>query len=94
MAAIPNHPPDNIVYSAPVADDKPGELFTPSPPADDKHALDHKAGGFDYEVEKATGASSDQGLEADRKKSPYSLSMLYRRFRLPVHIFIGALFTG
>jgi CNT family concentrative nucleoside transporter len=88
--------PDNVVYSSGTTDDKPSEFFAASshPPAmDEKHQLG-KANGYDYEVEKATGTSSDPDMEGERRKSPYSLSSLYRKYRLPVHIFIGMLFTG
>lgn len=52
-----------------------------------------KAGGYDYEIEKTTRTSSDPEPEAEKKKW-YSPSVLYKRYRLPIHIFIGALFTG
>jgi CNT family concentrative nucleoside transporter len=58
---------------------------------DEKHDME-KAGGYDSEVEKGTRSSSDPEME--EKKSMWSLSGLYRRFRLPFHIFLGMLFTG
>jgi CNT family concentrative nucleoside transporter len=70
--------PDNIVYTTGTTDEK--------------HDLE-KAGGYDFEIEKATRSSSDPELEAE-KKPWYSPSVLYRRYRLPVHIFIGMFFTG
>jgi CNT family concentrative nucleoside transporter len=93
--------PDNIVYTTGTTDEKTSKLLSPSAldshvhhrhTADEKHDLE-KAGGYDYEVEKATRSSSDPEMEAE-KKPWYSPSVLYRRYRLPVHIFIGALFTG
>ncbi|KAL6706410.1 hypothetical protein ACN47E_005516 [Coniothyrium glycines] len=92
--------PDNIVYTTGTTDDKshvPDASAQDSHVhhrhiADEKHDLE-KASGYDYEVEKATRSSSDPELEAE-KKSRWSISVLYRRFRLPVHIFIGCLFTG
>jgi len=59
----------------------------------EKHDIE-KAGGYDYEVEKATRSSSDPEMEAEKKPWYTSFSAFYRTFRLPVHIFIGALFTG
>ncbi|KAF1831159.1 H+/nucleoside cotransporter-like protein, partial [Decorospora gaudefroyi] len=95
--------PDNIVYSSGTTDEKTSKFFQPSAqdshlhhrhPVDEKHDLE-KANGYDYEVEKATPCSSDPELEAEEKKKPwYSPSVLYRRYRLPLHIFIGAFFTG
>ncbi|KAF1935559.1 H+/nucleoside cotransporter-like protein [Clathrospora elynae] len=95
--------PDNIVYTTGTTDDRsnvPNASAQDSHvhhrhPLDEKHASQdlEKAGGYDYEVEKATGSSSDPEGEVE-KKERYSFSVLYRRFRLPIHIFIGALFTG
>jgi len=62
-------------------------------PVNEKHDIE-KAGGYDYEVEKATRSSSDPEMEAEKKPWYTSFSAFYRTFRLPVHIFIGALFTG
>ncbi|KAJ4366196.1 hypothetical protein N0V83_007831 [Neocucurbitaria cava] len=93
---------DNIVYSTGTTDDR---STVPNPSAQDSHLhhrhLDEKhaehdiekSGGYGYEVEKGTHSSADPEMEAEKKKW-YSPSVLYRRFRLPVHIFIGALFTG
>jgi CNT family concentrative nucleoside transporter len=87
------------VYTAGTTDEKVSKLLQPS--AQDSH-LQHrgahaahdieKSGGMDYE-EKGTRSSSDPEAEVEKKKW-YSPSVLYRRYRLPVHIFIGALFTG
>lgn len=96
--------PDNIVYTTGTTDDK---STVPNPSAQDSHLhyrhhsdekkqTEHdieKAGGYDYDVDKVTRSSSDPEHE-EEKKSKWSLSVLYRRFRLPVHIFLGALFTG
>ncbi|CAO2657992.1 Nn.00g072520.m01.CDS01 [Neocucurbitaria sp. VM-36] len=93
---------DNIVYTQGTTDDR---STVPNPSAQDSHLhhrhldekhVEHdmeKSGGYDYEVEKGTHSSADPEPEV-QKKNRYSLSVLYRRFRLPVHIFIGALFTG
>lgn len=91
--------PDNVVYSTGTTDDK---STVPQPSAqdshlhyrhhaDEKHDLE-KAGGYDYEIEKPTRTSSDP--EEPEKKPWYSPSVLYRKYRLIVHIFLGALFTG
>lgn len=95
---------DNIVYSTGTTDDK---STVPNPSAQDshlhhRHPLDEKhaehdiekAGGYDYEVDKATRSSSDPVAEAEKKKWYSSFSAFYRAFRLPIHIFIGAFFTG
>jgi CNT family concentrative nucleoside transporter len=93
--------PDNIVYTTGTTDEKTSKLLHHSAldshvhhrhTSDEKHDLE-KAGGYDYEVEKATRSSSDPEMEAE-KKPWHSPSVLYRKYRLPVHIFIGALFTG
>jgi CNT family concentrative nucleoside transporter len=96
--------PDNIVYTAGTTDEK-SNIPNPSAQdshlhyrqhADEKHAPNdlEKAGGFDYEVEKGTHSSSDPELEGPPNKAWYSWSVMYRRYRLPIHIFIGAFFTG
>lgn len=93
---------DKIVYTTGTTDEK---STIPNPSTLDSHLhhrhLDEKhsehdiekAGGYDYEVDKGTRSSSDPEPEPEKKKW-YSPSVLYRRFRLPVHIFIGAHFTG
>jgi CNT family concentrative nucleoside transporter len=87
------------VYTTGTTDEKVSKLLQPS--AQDSH-LQHrhagssdieKNGGFaDYE-EKGTRSSSDPEAEVE-KKAWYSPSVLYRKYRLPVHIFIGMFFTG
>jgi CNT family concentrative nucleoside transporter len=63
----------------------------------EKHGL-HEQGAYeknadiDYEEKGTRGSSTDQ--EPEVEKSKWSPSVLYRRFRLPVHIFIGCFFTG
>ncbi|RAR10238.1 h+ nucleoside cotransporter [Stemphylium lycopersici] len=94
--------PDNLVYTSGTTDEKTSKILDHN--AHDSHAhhghpADHKvdlekAGGYDYEVEKATRSSSDPEMEAEKRKPWYAPSMLYRKFRLPVHILIGAFFTG
>jgi CNT family concentrative nucleoside transporter len=91
--------PDNIVYTTGTTDEKTSKLFQPS--ALDSHLHQRhsagdieKAGGYDYEVEKATRSSSDPEMEAEKKLWYTSFSAFYRAFRLPIHVFIGALFTG
>lgn len=98
--------PDNIVYTTGTTDDKPSDFFVPSAldshahahaadAADEKHQLGAKAAGYDYELEKGTRSSSDPDLiEGVQRKPWYSPSSLYRKYRLPVHMFIGSLFTG
>ncbi|KAF1851503.1 sodium/nucleoside cotransporter 1 /nucleoside cotransporter 1 [Cucurbitaria berberidis CBS 394.84] len=95
---------DNVVYTTGTTDDR-STVPTPSAqdshlhhrhPLDEKH-VEHdleKSAGYDYEVEKGTHSSADPELEAEKRKKWYSPSVLYRKYRLPVHIFIGALFTG
>ncbi|KAF2820265.1 H+/nucleoside cotransporter-like protein [Ophiobolus disseminans] len=88
------------VYTSGTTDEKVSKLLQPS--AQDSH-LQHrhvggdleKNGGFaDYE-EKRTRSSSDPDHEIEVEKKPwYSPSVLYRKYRLPVHIFIGMFFTG
>jgi CNT family concentrative nucleoside transporter len=88
------------VYSSGTTDEKVSKLLQPS--AQDSH-LQHrhvggdieKDGGFaDYE-EKGTRSASDPEAEVEvEKKAWYSPSVLYRKYRLPIHIFIGMFFTG
>lgn len=54
---------------------------------------DEKHGGFANYEEKATRSSSDPESEVEKKKW-YSPSVLYRKFRLPIHIWMGCFFTG
>jgi CNT family concentrative nucleoside transporter len=91
---------DNITYTTGTTDEKSSKLLHHSAQdshvhhrhaADGKHDLE-KANGYDYEVEN-TRSSSDPEMEME-KKPWYSPSVLYRSYRLPVHIAIGALFTG
>ncbi|KAF9691988.1 hypothetical protein EKO04_010122 [Ascochyta lentis] len=94
---------DNITYTVGTTDDK---SVIPDAGAQDhglhqrlpeKHGL-HAHGEYeknadvDFE-EKGTRSSTDPEIEVE-KKSKWSPSVLYRRFRLPVHILIGAFFTG
>ena len=91
--------PDNIVYTTGTTDEKTSKLFQPS--ALDSHLHQRhsagdveKAGGYDYEVEKATRSSSDPDMEGEKRKKWYSPSSLYKKYRLLFHILIGAFFTG
>jgi CNT family concentrative nucleoside transporter len=94
--------PDNIVYTTGTTDEKTSKILEPNahdshlhhrhPITDEKHDFE-KAGGYDYEVEKATHSSSDPEPEAE-KKPWYSPSVIYKKYRLPIHIFIGKFFTG
>ncbi|KZM22146.1 nucleoside:sodium symporter [Ascochyta rabiei] len=94
---------DHITYTVGTTDDK---SVIPDAGAQDHglhHRLPEKHGlhaQADYEKnadvdfeEKGTRSSTDPEGEVE-KKSKWSLSVLYRRFRLPVHILIGAFFTG
>ncbi|EDU47489.1 NupC Nucleoside permease [Pyrenophora tritici-repentis] len=90
--------PDNIVYTTGTTAERPSKLLDnqvhhPHRHIDEKRDIE-KAGGYDSEVEKATRSSSDPGVGETEKKSKWSTGSLYRRFRLPVHIFLGMLFTG
>jgi CNT family concentrative nucleoside transporter len=87
------------VYTTGTTDEKVSKLLQPS--AQDSH-LQHRmhAGhdvekaGFDADYEeKGTRSSSDPEHEVEKKKW-YSPSVLYRKYRLPVHILIAAFFTG
>lgn len=91
---------DNIVYTSGTTDDR---STVPTPSAQDSH-LHHshqpdknhdieKAGGYDYEVEKATHSSGEQERETETK-AWYSPSVLYRKYRLPIHLLIASKFTG
>lgn len=102
-----HHDNSTPVYTAGTTDEQTSKFFQPS--AQDSH-LQHrhvvptdveKNGGFaneknagfaDYE-EKGTRSSSDPEAEVEKKKW-YSPSVLYRKYRLPIHIFIGMFFTG
>lgn len=90
------------VYSTGTTDEKTSKLLEAS--AQDSHIHSHhpekqvvhdieKTGaGFDY-AEKDTRRSSDPEDEMARK-SRWSPSVLYRKYRLFVHIFMGMFFTG
>jgi CNT family concentrative nucleoside transporter len=87
------------VYTTGTTDEKISKLLNPS--AQDSH-LQHRQHaerdvekmGAEYEYEvKGTRSSSSPGAEAE-KKAWYSPSVLYRRYRLPIHIYIGLHFTG
>jgi CNT family concentrative nucleoside transporter len=96
---------DNITYTVGTTDEK---SIIPDPSAQDhglhhrvpeKHGLHDHPGAYeknadiDLEEKGTRGSSTDPEPEVE-KKSKWSLSVLYKRFRLPVHIFIGAFFTG
>jgi CNT family concentrative nucleoside transporter len=89
------------VYTTGTTDEKPSKLLEPSAQDSHLHNRAHagedleKHGGFaDYE-EKGTRSSSDPEAEVEGpRKKWYSPSVLYRKYRLPIHIFIAALFTG
>lgn len=85
------------VYTSGTTDEKPSKLLQPS--AQDSH-LQHRHVGSDLEKngfadyeDKGTRSSSDPENEVEKKKW-YFPSVLYRKFRLPVHIFIAMFFTG
>jgi CNT family concentrative nucleoside transporter len=94
----------HVVYTSGTTDEKVSKLLQPS--AQDSH-IQHrhhadinanhdieKNGGFtDYDEKAVTRSSSDREPEVV-KKPWYSPSVLYRKFRLPIHIFIGMFFTG
>jgi CNT family concentrative nucleoside transporter len=95
--------PDNVIYTAGTTDEKSSKFLNSSD--QDSHAIQHhpvkekhdleKGAGYDFAVEKASHGSSDPEV-AVKMKPFYALSPseFYRRFRLPIHIFIGAFFTG
>lgn len=96
------------VYSAGTTDEKPSKLLEHS--AQDSHGHNHlhsshdieknggfadmeKNGGFaDYE-EKQTRSSSDPEAEVKVRKW-WHPKVLYRNYRLPIHLLIAAFFTG
>jgi CNT family concentrative nucleoside transporter len=90
------------VYTTGTTDEKVSKLFQPS--AQDSSHLQHrhvagddieKNGTFANYDEKATRSSSDPENEIEvEKKKWYSPSVLYRKFRLPIHIWLGCFFTG
>jgi CNT family concentrative nucleoside transporter len=96
--------PDNIVYTTGTTDEKTSKILEPSAHdshlhqrhafPNEKHDLE-KAGGYDYEIENGTPRSStDPELEAEKKKPWWHPSVIYRKYRLPIHILIGMFFTG
>ncbi|CBX97783.1 similar to H+/nucleoside cotransporter [Plenodomus lingam JN3] len=104
--------PDNIVYTTGTTEDRshvPNPTALDSHlhfrrQSDEKQAQPdlekdlEKAGGYDYEVEKATNSSGEhisRNHEPEAEKKPwYSPSVLYRNYRLPAHLLIAAFFTG
>jgi CNT family concentrative nucleoside transporter len=90
------------VYTSGTTDEKVSKLLQPS--AQHSH-LQHRHVGGDMEKngglngglteydEKATRSSSDPEAEVE-KKPWYSPSVLYRKYRLPIHIIIAKFFTG
>ncbi|KAF1356106.1 hypothetical protein EJ07DRAFT_130387 [Lizonia empirigonia] len=94
---------DHITYTVGTTDDK-SQIPDPSTldhglhhRLPEKHGLHghgeyEKNADIDFE-EKGTRSSTDPEADVE-KKSKWSPSVLYRRFRLPVHILIGAFFTG
>jgi concentrative nucleoside transporter, CNT family len=95
--------PDHIVYSTGTTDEK-SNIPNPSAQdshkhpivADEKHVSHDVESGAYYEVEKGTRSSNDPDGELDTVQKPWykSFKLAYRKFRLPVHIFFAALFTG
>ncbi|KAJ8113157.1 hypothetical protein OPT61_g4656 [Boeremia exigua] len=93
---------DHIAYTVGTTDEK---STIPDPSAQD-HSLHHrvpekhglhegayeKNADIDFEEKGTRGSSTDP--EPEVEKSKWSLSVLYKRYRPFVHIFIGALFTG
>lgn len=93
---------DHVVYTTGTTSG-PG-VIPPADPNDDAlHRRHHpeiehdieKNGGL-YETEKASLDKGSPLPESSEEIDPkrHVVSRYYRRFRLPVHIFIGALFTG
>ena len=92
----------HAVYTSGTTDEVPSKLLQPS--AQDSHVQHRhqgvhalpadveKSGGFAEYDDKGTRSSAD--AEPEEEKKWHSASVLYRRFRLPVHIFIGLFFTG
>ncbi|KAF3002501.1 hypothetical protein E8E13_006235 [Curvularia kusanoi] len=91
---------DHIAYTTGTTDEK---SIIPDPSAQD-HGVHHRSekhyqgtyeknADIDYEEKGTRGSSTDPEGEVE-KKSKWSLGAIYRRFRLPIHIFIGAFFTG
>lgn len=96
---------DHVAYTTGTTEE-PGVIPKADPNDDALHRRHHperhaehdieKLGGLEYEEKGSSGkrrSSSDHDAEVENPKR-YSLSRLYRQFRLPVHLFIAALFTG
>jgi CNT family concentrative nucleoside transporter len=87
------------VYTTGTTDEKISKLLQPS--AQDSHVQhrqpaerDVEKMGAEYEYEeKGTRSSSSPEVEAEKKKW-YSPSVFYRRWRLPIHLYIMFHFTG
>lgn len=92
----------HVAYTTGTTDEKTSKLLNEN--AHSSHVPHHnhaehdieKTGGIAAYDDKGTRrSSSDPELERETQQKPwYSPSMLYRRFRLPVHIFFMALITG
>jgi CNT family concentrative nucleoside transporter len=93
-------PADNAVYTTGTTDEKSNipnqDSHLHHRHLDEKHVdLDiEKADGYNYEVEKATHSTSDPEPEIEKKKWWTSLSAFYRKFRLPIHLYLAFHFTG
>ncbi|KAF2127963.1 hypothetical protein P153DRAFT_397852 [Dothidotthia symphoricarpi CBS 119687] len=91
---------DVPAYTVGTTDDR---TIVPNPSAHEQnlhHRHNHvghdmeKAGGIDFEEKGTRSSSSPEGEVEMEKKSKWSPSGIYSKARLPVHILIGALFTG
>lgn len=97
-------PVDNTVYTTGTTNEKSNIPTQTSHDShlhhrhlDEKPGSDHdieKSGGYNYEVEKATHSTSDPEPEVDKRKWYTSLSVFYRKFRLPIHLYLAFHFTG
>ncbi|KAH8723196.1 Na+ dependent nucleoside transporter C-terminus-domain-containing protein [Phaeosphaeriaceae sp. PMI808] len=93
------------VYTTGTTDEVPSKLLQPSVLSSShiqhRHQGTHstlpadveKSGGFAEYDDKGTRSSAEAEPE-EKKKKWYYPSVFYRRFRLPIHIFIGMHFTG
>jgi CNT family concentrative nucleoside transporter len=94
---------DHPAYTVGTTYNEPGVIPAADPNDDALHRRHlgekdiEKNGGFEFEEKGSLGreqASSGAEVVEEEGGRRWSVGALYRRFRLPVHIFIGALFTG
>lgn len=98
---------DHPAYTKGTTVNEPSVIPAPDPNDDALHRHHHperaaehdieKTGGFTYDEKNSmrnTRSSSDPHVEEEVDPKRHWVSRLYKRYRVFVHIFIGALFTG